>query len=170
MTEPTEIPLPRSLKVGRAVIGLLGLDVALGRALADRESSRGEILARLYRQVARQNYIPPGREELYHQALAREYDRLLSGDRRRDGTLQVRILGTGCISCNRLGEMVLEIMAELGVAADILHVQDPDEIGRFGLTRTPALVINDQVLCAGQLPPRAKLEEWLRRAIDPGHS
>ena len=167
MTNDPQTPLQRSLKVGRAVIGLLGLDIAMGRALADRESPREEILERLHQQIARQNYIPPGQEELYRQALTREYDRLLSGDQRQDGTLQIRILGPGCVSCNRLGEMVLEVMAEMGIAADILQIQDPDEIGRYGLTRTPALVINDQVLCAGQLPPRFKLEQWLRQAADP---
>lgn len=163
---PEQTPLQRSLKVGRAVIGLLGLDIALGRALADQESPREDILARLYERVAAQNYIPPGREELYRQALAGEYDRLLRGEERRDETLQIRILGPGCVSCNRLGAMVLELMAEMGIAADILQIQDPDEIGRYGMPRTPALVINDRLLSAGQLPPRVKLEEWLREAAN----
>ncbi|ADH87081.1 thioredoxin family protein [Desulfurivibrio alkaliphilus] len=165
-----ESPLQRSLKVGRAVIGLLGLDVALGKALADQDHPREQILERLYRQVAEQNYIPPGREELYHQALAQEYDRLQRGEQRQDGTLQIRILGPGCVSCNRLGTMVLEVMSELGIAADILQIQDPDEIGRFGMPRTPALVINDQLLCAGRQPAKAKLEEWLREAADQQNS
>ncbi|MDF1615482.1 thioredoxin family protein [Desulfurivibrio dismutans] len=161
-----DTPIQRSLRVGRAVIGLLGLDVALGHALADQVSPRQEILDRLYRQIARQNYIPAGREELYRRALEQEYDRLKHGKPRRDGALQIRILGPGCVSCNRLGEMVLEVMSELDIPADILQIQDPDEIGRFGMPRTPALVINDRLLSAGKLPPKAKLEEWLRDAID----
>jgi len=164
----TELPLPRSLKIGRAVVGLLGLDVALGRALATRGKPRWEVQARLYEEVAAANYIPPGREDLYRQALTREYLRLLSGGGRQDGTLEIRILGTGCVSCNRLEDLVFAVMAELGMAADIVQVYDPDEIGRFGLQRTPALVINGKVVCAGHLPTRAQVEEWLRAAGSQG--
>lgn len=156
-----DIPLPRSLKVGRAVVGLLELDLALGRALAERDQPRPEVLARLYRRVLERNYIPPGLEEQYRQALAREYERLLAGERRRDSHLEIRILGADCISCNRLQELVFAVMAQREIAADILQIHDPDEMARFGLNRSPALVINGRVVCAGRLPSRAEVEEWL---------
>lgn len=157
-----DLPLPCSLKIGRAVVGLVGLDAALSRALAARGKPRWEVQARLFEEVAAANYIPPGREDLYRQALIREYQRLLTGGGRGDGTLEIRILGADCVSCNRLQELVIEVMAELGVAADIVQIHDPDEIGRFGLQRTPALVINGRVVSAGRLPTRAQVEKWLR--------
>jgi len=113
----------------------------------------------------RHNYIPPGKENLYREALAREYDRLLSGDSGpAAGHLEIRILGPGCVSCNNLQKMVIEIMNEQQLAADVFQVHDPDEIGRFGIVRTPALVVNGEVRCAGRLPPKAEVEEWLRQA------
>lgn len=160
-----DTPLQRSLKIGRAVIGLLGLDIAMGQALAaDSSRPRDEVLEKLYQRIAADNYIPPGREELYRQALAREYQRLLEGGDTRNEVPEIRILGPGCVSCNRLQELVFEVMTEMKAAADILQVHDPDEIGRFGLNRTPALVINGEVVCAGRLPSRAEVEQWLKNS------
>jgi hypothetical protein len=53
----------------------------------------------------------------------------------------------------------------MGIAADIFQVHDLDEIGRFGVMQTPALVINNKLKCAGRLPSRAQVEEWLREEI-----
>lgn len=157
--------LQRRLKIGRATVGLLGVDIALRRALAARETPRQEVLARLYEEVARHNYIPPGKEDLYRKALIREYDRQLAGDSGRpEAHLEIRILGPGCVSCNNLQKMVIEIMSEQQLAADVFQVHDPDEIGRFGIVRTPALVVNGEVRCVGRLPPKAQVEEWLRDA------
>lgn len=156
-----DIPLPNSLKIGRATVGLLELDLALSRALATPQRPESEVVEELYRRVAARNYIPTGLEDEYRRALAREYRRLLAGEPRHAEELQIRILGTDCVSCNRLQEVVLAVMAQRGIAADIVKVSDPDQIARFGMPRTPALVVNDQVLCAGRLPSPAEVEEWL---------
>jgi len=41
-------------------------------------------------------------------------------------------------------------------------VHDLDEIWRFGVTRTPALIINNTVKCAGRMPSPAEVEEWVK--------
>jgi predicted DsbA family dithiol-disulfide isomerase len=51
------------------------------------------------------------------------------------------------------------------VAADIEDVQDLDEIWRYGVTTTPALIINGEVKSAGIQPPRVKIEQWIDEAI-----
>ena len=55
-------------------------------------------------------------------------------------------------------------MNDIDVAVDVFQVHDLDDIGRFGIMRTPALVINGQVKCAGRLPTHTKAEEWLRES------
>jgi len=90
----------------------------------------------------------------------------LRGDSEKLSTdLVIRILGPGCVSCNNLQKLVIEIMSDMGIAADIFQVHDLDEIGRFGVMQTPALVINNKLKCAGRLPSRAQVEEWLREEI-----
>jgi len=161
----TDKPLDRTLRIGRATIGLIGLDRALSRVLAETGISRSQAVESLYQAVAEENYIPPGKEPLYREALAREYDRLMSGGERESSALEVRILGPGCVSCNNLQKLVIEVVSELGLAADVFQVHDLDEIGRFGVMTTPALVINGKVVASGRIPPRYKIEEWLREAV-----
>lgn len=156
-------PLERHLKIGNATVGLLGLDIVLTKLLADKTIEREVAINDLVDSISNQNYIPSGRENLYRVALAKEYDRLRSGqERETDNSLTIRILGSGCVSCNNLQSMVIEIMNELGVAADIFQIHDLDEIGRFGVIQTPALIINGKLKSAGRLPRKSQIEEWLK--------
>jgi hypothetical protein len=50
----------------------------------------------------------------------------------------------------------------MGLAADIEQIHDPDEIGRAGIVRTPALMINNRLKSSGLLPTRAQIEYWIR--------
>ncbi len=164
--EMDDAPLQRTLKVGKVTVGLVGLDVALSRVLADESLSDTEAAARVYEEIAGQNYIPPAAEAAYRQAIEDEIRRLRGGSATGTaGDLVIRILGPGCVSCNNLQKLVIEIMAEMGVAADVFQVHDPDEIGRFGVLSTPALVINGTLKCAGRLPTRAEIETWLRAEL-----
>ncbi len=167
MAEIDDVPLQRQLKIGQATIGLVGLDVALNRLMQenpDRETAIDE----LFQAVAARNYIPAGMADKYRRALAREYDRLKAGSTGNDhkSTLTIRILGTGCVSCNNLQKLIIEIMARLRVAADIFQVHDLDEIGRYGVTQTPALIINGRLKSAGRLPTSSQIEEWLQQELD----
>lgn len=156
-----DTPLQRNLKVGAVSIGLIGLDVALTRVLAQPELGVAQAVDQAYAEIARHNYVPQVAETRYRAALEAEIVRLRQGGTARGGPLEVRILGTGCVSCNNLQKVVIEIMAGRRIAADVFQVHDPDEIGRFGVLQTPALVINGQVKSVGRLPTRAEIEEWL---------
>ncbi len=163
MQQSDDKPLERHLRVGRATIGLIGLDTALAAVLARPEMGRDEAVRQVFETVRAKNYIPPGKDDLYIEALGAELDRLRTG-KKRDRRLEIRILGTGCVSCNNIQVMVIEIMNEFGIAADIFQVHDPDEIGRFGVLATPALLIDGEVMVAGRLPSRSEIETWLREA------
>jgi hypothetical protein len=58
--------------------------------------------------------------------------------------------------------MLFESLQKFGLAADMESVHDLDEIWRFGVTKTPALIINNTVKCAGRMPTPAEVEEWVR--------
>lgn len=161
MEQILDVPLQRNLRVGAVSVGLIGLDVALTRILAQPELGLQVAVRQVYAEVARLNYIPAVAEEKYLLALAQEIRRLRGGQATASGHLEVRILGTGCVACNALQRQVIEIVAERGVAADVFQVHDPDEIGRFGVLQTPALVVNGQVKSCGRIPTRAQIEEWL---------
>ncbi|MEN8135764.1 MAG: thioredoxin family protein [Thermodesulfobacteriota bacterium] len=161
----SDAPTQRHLRIGRATVGLVGLDIALNRLLNDAEMGHEEGVNQLYDEVREQNYIPAGMEEQYRQALGREYERLKSGREASEQNLVIRVLGPGCVSCNNLQNIVIEVMSEMGLAADVFQVHDLDEIGRFGIIQTPALLINGKVKCAGRLPTSSQVEEWLRAEL-----
>ncbi len=159
-----EAPLQRNLKVGKVTIGLVGLDVALNRVLGDSGLDAEEAARLVYEEISRRNYVPPTAGGAYRAAIAEEIKRLRQGEDRRGGELVIRILGPGCVSCNNLQKMVIEIMNKLNVAADIFQIHDLDEIGRYGIMQTPALIINGRLKSAGRLPTSSQIEEWLREA------
>lgn len=156
-----DAPLQRTLKIGTVPVGLIGLDVALTRILAQPEMALATAVEEAYAEISRHNYIPSSAIDNYRKALAREIERLRGGPAAENGTLEVRILGSGCVSCNNLQKVVIEIMADRGQVADVLQIHDRDEIGRYGVLQTPALVVNGRVRCVGRLPTRAEIEEWL---------
>ncbi len=155
----------RTIRLGPVSVGLIGLDQALNRIAAlELDEALAEDL--LFAEIRKKNYIPPGKEAEYRQALRREYRLHLQREEREHPALEVRIYGPGCVSCNSLQTLVLEILDEMRIAAAIEQVQDPDEIGRAGVLHTPALVINGRLRIQGLLPTRAQVEQWIREAVD----
>ena len=79
--------------------------------------------------------------------------------------LTIRILGTGCASCDQLHQEVINALAELNIASDVRHERNPAEFYRFGVASTPALVINGQVKAAGRVPQRNEIKELIKLTI-----
>ena len=76
-------------------------------------------------------------------------------------TTQIRILGSGCARCKQLYEGTLQAVADLGLDADVQKVEDISEIVARGILATPALVIDDELVLAGQVPNASKLRQIL---------
>jgi protein-disulfide isomerase len=68
------------------------------------------------------------------------------------------------VQCDRLEQELMLVMAESGIIADMEHVRDIKEIGRYGVMGTPALLINGQVKSVGKVPAKSKIIEWLKEA------
>lgn len=160
-------PTQRMIRIGKNSIGLIGIDIALNKALA-AEMPVAQAVDFIFQAVKEHNYIPAAMVEKYKEAMGREYRRLTGQHEEQEQGLTIRILGTGCISCNGLRTMVIDAMERAGVAADIEQIHDPDEIWRQGVTSTPALMINGQVKIAGIKPTLAQVEAWLRE-VSPDH-
>jgi len=64
----------------------------------------------------------------------------------------IKILGTGCPKCKKLGELAEKAAKELGIDYRIEKVSDLNEIMDFGIMITPALVVNGKVKIAGKIP------------------
>ncbi|MBW1700627.1 MAG: thioredoxin family protein [Deltaproteobacteria bacterium] len=78
--------------------------------------------------------------------------------------MEIKVLGPGCAQCDGLEQTLMQVMAEINLAADIEHVRDIKEIGKYGVMGSPALLINGKVKSVGRVPPKNKLKEWLTEA------
>ncbi len=161
-----DLPTPSTIRVGKANVGLIGLDQAMAKIIATPGLSEAAAVAALFAAIGRDNYVPAEAALLYHEALRREYRRRLGLENETAGTLTIRVLGPGCVSCNKLTTMLIDALQKLHLAADMESVHDLDAIWRFGVTKTPALVINAKVKCAGRMPSPAEVEQWVREEAD----
>ncbi len=74
--------------------------------------------------------------------------------------MKIEILGTGCPSCIKLEQNAGEAVKLAGLEADIVKVSDMNEIMSYGVTRTPALVIDGQVKSSGQVLKAAEIQKY----------
>ena len=158
-----DAPLQRTIRIGNATVGLLGLNVALAQ-LSGKDISEDEAVKFLYEQVSRKNYIPEQAIKPYKEALRREYRRYFNMEESVGQGLTIRVLGRPCVTCNKLKTMLIDILQEKNIAADVEDVHDLDEIWRYGVTKTPALIINGELKSAGIQPPRVQIEQWIEEA------
>lgn len=65
---------------------------------------------------------------------------------------KIQILGTGCPKCKKLYETTLQATNEASIEADVTKVEDINEILKFGVMMTPALVVDGEVKVVGRVP------------------
>ena len=65
---------------------------------------------------------------------------------------KIEILGTGCAKCKRLFANAEQAVKDLKFAAEVVKVDDLDEIVERGVMLTPALFINGELAAEGRVP------------------
>ena len=63
----------------------------------------------------------------------------------------IQILGTGCAKCRQLYDNTTEAVKQAAVDADIQKVEKINEIMKFGVPFTPALVVDGIVKAYGKV-------------------
>ncbi|MCK4905583.1 TM0996/MTH895 family glutaredoxin-like protein [bacterium] len=76
--------------------------------------------------------------------------------------MKIEVLGTGCPKCKKLTEQAEEAVKELGISAEIVKVTDINEIMKYDVMVTPALVVNGEVKVSGRIPNIEEVKEWLK--------
>lgn len=64
----------------------------------------------------------------------------------------IKILGTGCPKCQKLMETAEAAAKELGIEYEAEKVTEINDIMKFGVMVTPALVVDGEVKVAGKVP------------------
>jgi len=76
--------------------------------------------------------------------------------------MKIQILGTGCAKCKRLAENTEAAARELGLDYEIEKVTKIEEIMKFGVMMTPALVVNGEVKVVGKTPSAEEIKKCLK--------
>ena len=76
--------------------------------------------------------------------------------------MNVKILGAGCQKCKQLEKNVQTALENLNIKADVEKVTDINEIMKYEVMMTPALVINGTVKSTGKLFSPKELEKILQ--------
>ncbi len=73
----------------------------------------------------------------------------------------IKVLGSGCCNCKKLEANVREAVKQLGIEATIEKVEDFKDIIAYGVMRTPALVVDEQVKVMGRIPSVEDIKKYL---------
>ena len=73
---------------------------------------------------------------------------------------KIEILGTGCPKCQKTSELIEKGIKEAGVEAEIVKVENLDEIVERGVMMTPAVVIDGETKVKGKIPSVKEIKSW----------
>jgi len=157
----------RQIKIGKHMIGIVGLKSTIEELARDNANQPDDALSRmLLERLVKKNYIPEKVREKYGRAFVREFKKYLGHDvedKNAEG-LVIKVLGAGCAICDGLENTVMEALSTMGLAADLEHVRDAEQIAEYRVKGTPALVINGRVMCTGINPSKHEIRKWLEAA------
>ncbi len=71
--------------------------------------------------------------------------------------MKIEILGPGCANCKKVEETVRNVVSQLGIQAEIIHIKDIREIFKY-TQLTPGILINGKLKHSGfPLPTEDKI-------------
>jgi small redox-active disulfide protein 2 len=155
------------IRIGEHEVGLIGLKQAIEEiAESHAQETDDEVQKNLIERLSKKNYIPSSARKDYGKAFVREFRKFIGQpyEKGSQGPLRIVVIGPGCSQCNRLEQVVMQVLNEMALPASLEHVTDIKEMAKYGLVRTPALVINEKVVAMGTLPSAKTIKEWLTEA------
>jgi len=76
--------------------------------------------------------------------------------------MNIKVLGSGCANCKKLETHTREAVQELGLDAQVEKVEDIKQIISYGVMKTPALVVDEQVKAMGRVLSVEEIKNLLK--------
>jgi Thioredoxin domain len=150
------------ISIGGNSVGIAGLEEIFSQARDQQGLNEVQLEKFLLEEAKKKNFIPSKMEGIYARALLKAFKKYCGEEVEEESPgLQVRILGGGCVNCQKLERETLSALGELNLAADFDKEEDPGKIARYGVLGIPALVINGKVKSVGRVPSREQIKKWL---------
>ena len=74
---------------------------------------------------------------------------------------EIKVLGIGCSSCKTTVKLIEEVARTKGAEIRLEKIEDIQKIMTYNVLATPGVVLDGQVVHAGGVPARSKVESWL---------
>ncbi len=74
---------------------------------------------------------------------------------------KIQILGTGCPKCTKLAENAEAAAKQLELEFELEKISDINEMMKFGVMMTPALVVDGEVKAVGKVPSPDEIKQML---------
>ena len=81
--------------------------------------------------------------------------------------MEIKVLGPGCLKCEKTLQLVKEAVAEENVDARVEKVTDVMKIAEYGVFGTPAVVVEGEVKSVGKIPKKEEIKTWIHQAQSP---
>ena len=79
----------------------------------------------------------------------------------------IKILGTGCPSCQLLETNAKKAVEEMGLKdVRVEHIYDINKIIEMGIMMTPALAVDEEIVVSGKIPTVEEIKEILKGKIE----
>ena len=75
---------------------------------------------------------------------------------------QIKVLGPGCPKCKTTFHNVEEAVKQLGIEAEIIKIEDIEEMMQYNVLTTPVLMIDDVVKIKGRIAQIDEIKELLK--------
>lgn len=80
-----------------------------------------------------------------------------------EAQMKIKVLGQGCSKCKTLFDNAIEAKEALNLDAEVIKVEDIKDIVKYGVMRTPALVVDEEVKVVGKVPKVEDIKKILSK-------
>jgi small redox-active disulfide protein 2 len=74
----------------------------------------------------------------------------------------LKILGPGCAKCKTTYENALEAIKQTGIQAEVVKIEDIEEMMKYNVLTTPVLMVDEQAKIKGRVASVQEIAELLK--------
>ncbi|MDD5788274.1 MAG: thioredoxin family protein [Bacteroidales bacterium] len=73
----------------------------------------------------------------------------------------MKVLGPGCSKCKTTYKVVEKVVSDNALDVSLVKVEDIEEIMRYNIMSTPAIVVDGKVMMKGKVPTESEVKQLL---------
>jgi small redox-active disulfide protein 2 len=73
----------------------------------------------------------------------------------------IKVLGSGCSKCEKLFKRVNDVVKANYIKTDVIKIEDIKEFMKYGIMMTPALVIDEKLVCSINVPSEKDILKYI---------